>query len=217
MTIMNTNLKSMLRGTQVAIAALLLTGISACGSETTVSVEDPTVMQIDRMGRAGVNTAVTDPFYLSSDADQDAAHGVLTNSFNAAATQASSVMQFTDRFAGNLAIYDGLDTNCGNQLGAGPDPVDGRYDTLATVLADDELFVNTASGTCNQYFGVELDALGITMSGDCGGRTPLYDTIDVTYSALAIGGVSGVGDGVDADPDPVTHSTSVFPFLAGPS
>ncbi|MBR9814198.1 DUF4331 domain-containing protein [bacterium] len=209
-----------LRNTALAgLSAIALMGLSACGDgDTTVSVTQPSATQIDRMGRAGVNTAVTDPFYISDDGGMnDAAHGALTDSFNAVGTQMSSVMQFTDRFADNIAIYDGLDTNCGNQLAAGDEAVDGRYDGLATVLADDELFVNTASGTCNQYFGVELDALGVTMSGDCGGRTPLYDTIDVTYSALAIGDVAGVGDGIDSDPDPVTHSAETFPFLAAPS
>lgn len=198
------------------LGAATCIGLSACSDTTTVQVDDG-VTQIDRMGRAGVNTAVTDPFFLSSDADQNAAHGVLTNSFNAVSSQMAAVAQFTDRFAGNLAIYDGLDTNCGNQLAAGPTATAGRYDGLATVLADDQLFVNTASGTCNQYFGVELDALGVTATGDCGGRTPLYDTIDVTYSALAVGGVSGVGDGIDSDPDPAAHSNTAFPFLAGPS
>ena len=201
-----------IRNTALAgLSAVALMGMSACSEETTVTVNDPTVTQIDRMGRAGVNTAVTDPFYLSGDATQDAAHGVLTNSFNAVTSQTQAQMQFTDRFAGNLAIYDGLETTCGNQLLAGMTATPGRYDTLATVLANDQLFVNTDSGTCNQYFGVEL---GTT---DCGGRTPLYDTIDVTYSALAIGDVAGVTDGVDADPDAVTHSNTVFPFLAGPT
>ena len=210
-----TSIRNLVLGGLSAVATL---GLSACSDEgSTITVVEPGVTQIDRMGRAGVNTAVTDPFFLSGDSAQSANHGQLTDSYNAARTQAASVDQFTERFAGNLAIYDSLDTNCGNQLGAGPMATAGRYDTLATVLADAELFVNTASGTCDIYFGVELDALGITMSGDCGGRTPLYDTIDVTYSALAVGGVSGVEDGIPSDPDPVTHSTSVFPFLAGPT
>jgi hypothetical protein len=117
--------------------------------------------------------------------------------------------------AGNLAILDGLDRNCGNQLLAGSSPVAGRYDALAGVLADDQLYVNTASGTCAQYLAVEANAVGIPNT-DCGGRTPLEDSIDTTYSLLAAGALSGVTDGVpeDADSDP---SLTVFPYLDDPS
>ena len=60
------------------------------------------------------------------------------------------------------------------------------------------------------YFGVELG-----IANECGGRAPLYDVIDVTFSALALGDVTGVGDGVDADDNP-DHSNTGFPFLASP-
>ena len=49
---------------------------------------------------------------------------------------------------------------CGNQVLAGPAPVAGRYKALADILADDQLYVNTASGTCNQYLAVEANAIG---------------------------------------------------------
>ncbi|MEO5761064.1 MAG: hypothetical protein ABIR28_02020 [Vicinamibacteria bacterium] len=166
--------------------------------------------QIDRMGRAGVNTALTDPFNLNS-----TSKGGVQDGYNAAAVPSQWGGTFTSRIASNLAILDSLDTVCGNQLLAGPAPVAGRYNTLATVLADDQLYVNSSSGTCNVYLAVEANAVGIANT-DCGGRTPLVDTIDRTYSVLAIGALSGVTDGVASDADG-GHSASMFPFLKRPN
>jgi hypothetical protein len=191
----------------IALAALL----PACNDENMMAPAPPTLgVQIDRMGRAGVNTAVTDPFNLNS-----TSKGSNQDGYNAAAVPAQWGSQYAVRFAGNLAILDSLDTVCGNQLLAGPAPVAGRYNTLATVLADDQLYVNTSSGTCNVYLAVEANAVGIT-NNDCGGRTPLVDSIDRTYSVLATGMLSGVTDGVPSDADG-THSTSSFPFLLPPN
>ena len=166
-------------------------------------------VQVERMGRAAINTAVVDPFFAN---EED--HGSVQNEYNASADPAQWATQFATRLAGNLAILDSLDTVCGNQLLAGPQPVAGRYDPLARVLADDRLYVNTASGTCQQYLAVEGNAVGIT-NNDCGGRTPLYDTVDVSYSVLAIGQLTGVGDGIAQDSDG-TASLSEFPFLNDP-
>ena len=166
-------------------------------------------VQVERMGRAGINTAVTDPFF-----HDELEHGLVQNDYNASADPSQWAAQWAARFAGNLAILDSLDRNCGNQLLAGAQPVAGRYDGLAGVLADDRLFINTASGTCQQYLAVEGNALGIT-NDDCGGRTPLEDTIDVSYSVLAIGALSGVGDGIAHDSDG-TASLTEFPFLNDP-
>lgn len=167
-------------------------------------------VQVERMGRAGINTAVTDPFW-----SDELEHGRVQDLFNSSSDPAQWAAQYVERNAGNLAILDSLDRNCGNQLLAGAEPVEGRYDTLATVLADDRLFINTASGTCQQYLAVEGNAVGIP-NDDCGGRTPLHDTIDVSYSVLAIGALSGVGDGIPNDTDS-TPSLSEFPFLLPPA
>lgn len=181
---------------------------------------------VDRMGRAGINTAITDPFFCDGDATnnstsagmctQNAAalqqHGELTDQFNSVTSQNAAISQFADRFEANLAIYDGLDRNCGNQLLADATP--DRYAALAGVLANDQIFINSNNDTCDQYFGVELGA-----AGDCGGRTITYDVIDVTYSALAIGATSGVGDGIASDlDDPRSEALkeTSFPFLAPP-
>jgi hypothetical protein len=161
------------------------------------------------MGRAGINTAVVDPFWQSEDV-----HGAVQDEYNRSADPSQWAAQFAARMAGNMAILDGLDRNCGNQLLAGPQPVAGRYDALAGVLADDRLYVNSASGTCAQYLAVEGNAVGIP-NNDCGGRTPLEDTIDVSYSVLAIGMLTGVDDGIPSDSDS-TPSLSEFPFLAVP-
>jgi hypothetical protein len=156
--------------------------------------------QVDRQGRSVVNTALIHPFD-SNAAAKDAAK----DAYNAAAP--ATWQTFKAEIAHNLAIFDGLDGNCGNQLLAGPTVVAGRYDGLAGALADDQLFINSAVGTCSQYFAVELG-----MTTDCGGRAPTYDTVDVTLSAAAIGMASGVTDGVAADDK--TQSNSTFPFLA---
>lgn len=156
---------------------------------------------LDRMGRAAVNTALDNVLAKSAE------KGEARNTYNHADRDQWST--FAPIIASNLAVYDSLDANCGNQLLAGQSATSGRYDALAAVLADDRLFVNTAVSTCEQYFAVELD-----MTNDCGGRTLFYDVIDTTYSALAIGAVSGVVDGVNADEE--AHSGDVFPFLAAP-
>ncbi len=194
-----------IRSAAVLAAVLLL---PACGED---NPPPPSLgSQIDRMGRAGVNTAVTDPFNLVS-----SQKGANQDGYNAASNPTQWGAAYTARFAGNLAVLDSLDTVCGNQLLAGPAPVSGRYDTLASVLADDQLYVNSNSGTCDVYLAVEANAVGITNT-DCGGRTPLVDTIDRTYSVLAAGALSGVTDGVDSDADGAA-STSTFPFLAAPN
>jgi hypothetical protein len=158
--------------------------------------------QVDRVGRAAVSTALIHTF------DSDAtAKGAAKDAYNAASMPSQWPAMFKAEIAKNLAIYDSLDRTCGNQLLAGATAAAGRYDALAGVLADDQIYVNTATGTCTQYFGVELG-----MAGDCGGRAPTYDVIDVTYSAVAIGMVSGVTDGVPMDDG--TQSNTTFPFLA---
>ncbi len=183
---------------------------AACGDDSDSDIPPPPALgvQIERMGRAAINTAVVDPF--NADAVN---HGLIQDGYNAS-DDPSQWSQFVPRMAGNLAILDGLDTVCGNQLLAGSSAVAGRYDALAGVLADDQLYVQAASGVCNQYLAVEADALGIS-NDDCGGRTPLYDTVDVSYSVLAAGALSGVGDAVPNDADG-SASTSQFPFFLAP-
>ena len=201
-----------------AVVVLAGCGDSEVSSSTTTTNPPPPAVganQIDRMGRAGVNTALTNPFFDPNVASQEQMHEATQDEYNGATDAAQWGTMFSAEIAGNLAILDGLDRVCGNQLLAGSSATAGRYNTLAGILADDQLYVNTASGTCNQYLAVEANAVGIT-NNDCGGRTPLEDTIDTTYSLLAAGALSGVGDGISADGDGHASLTA-FPFLDRPN
>ena len=117
---------------------------------------------------------------------------------------------------GSLAILDALDAECGNQLLADDDNADGRYAGLAGILADDQLYLNSDSGECGVYLGLEAEVVGAVGAGDggCGGRTLTDDVIDRSYSVLAAGILTGIDDTITADD--CTHSAS-FPFLCAPS
>src|SRR4029450_7523901 len=170
-------------------AAVVLSG---CGSDDDDNPPPPRVgavqidpppprvgaVPIDRMARAGVNTALTNPFFRESVPSEESRHETIVDDYNAANDPSQWVAEFSSLIASNLAILDGLDRVCGNQVLAGPTPVAGRYKALADILADDPLYVNTASGTCLQYLAVEANAIGIANT-DCGGRTPLENTIDI--------------------------------------
>lgn len=166
--------------------------------------------QIDRVGRPAITTALQATF-VADTATKNAAK----DAYNAAAP--AEWPQFADSLATSLGIIDSLDRNCGNQLLAGDMPVAGRYEPLAGVLADDQLYVDSESGTCGVYLGVEAEATGVLASGEggCGGRLLTDDVIDRSYSVLAAGALSGVGDTIDADPD--CSPREMFPFLCAPA
>jgi hypothetical protein len=201
--------KSTILAAVIGAPALLL---AACSSSSTPAPSGPPALgaQIDRFGRPAINTAITDPF------DADATmHGTKQDAYNAATPATGST--FEAQFEANLAIIDSLDMNCGNQFAADMTKTDKtRYKPLADVLADDQLYVDTSSGTCTTYLGVEANATGIIPNADCGGRTLGADVIDESYSVLAIGATSGVTDGVAAD-DKLSAETTTFPYLAPPS
>src|SRR5262249_4170304 len=71
-----------------------------------------------------------------------------------------------------LGLYDGFDGICGNQWLADTDnePRLMRYHRLATLLADDRIWINSKSSVCTQYLAVELAAFGRseTLGADCG-------------------------------------------------
>lgn len=122
-----------------------------------------------------------------------------------------------------LGLYDGFDGRCGNQwLADRAAPPAMRYRALATVLADDRLWIDSRSSVCSRYLAVELAALpapGAPLAppappGDCGGRTPSYDAVDAFRSLLVMGATSGLDDGLPRDDH--EHSASEFPFLAAP-
>jgi hypothetical protein len=200
---------------KAALYASLLVPFIGCGDdEEEEDVKPPPVptlgTTIDRQGRPAIGPALINTF----DANTTTA-GAAKDNYNAAAK--ANWSGFSTNIATSLGILDGLDTNCGNQLLAGANAVAGRYNTLAGVLADDQLYVNTASTTCTQYLAVEANAVNVAPNTDCGGRTLSYDVIDTSYSVLAAGALSGVGDDINADGDGANiHSNTAFPFIGAP-
>jgi len=188
----------------------------------------PTVgAQIDRLGRPGVNTALTDPFWdTMGDGTGKAAHQAKQDAYNQNSDPTTWATQFAGAMKASLGVYDSLDqdvvapaASCGNQAGFGALSMSDYTVLGGIVLPDDQLYVNTGSGTCSQYLGVELAVLGVANT-DCGGRSPLYNTIDLTYAAFANATLALMSpvpnlNGVPQDSDG-TASISAFPFLAGP-
>lgn len=164
-------------------------------------------VQIDRAGRVAISTAT-----ISTFEPDPVARSTAKDKYNAApATEWSS---YQAPIARSLGILDALDGTCGNQLLA--DSGSKRYQYLAAVLADDRLWLNSASGKPSVYLGVEAEAIGAVPpgAGGCGGRSPGDDVIERSYSVLAAGILAGVDDGVAKD-DGI--ATDTFPFLAPPT
>ncbi len=174
--------------------------------------------QLDRMGRPAVSTALIATF--SGDM---MAKGETKNAYNQNGDPSTWVAEFTPAIAGSLAIYDALDTTCGNQLLAMP-AMGGnipptRYAPLGSVLATDLLWVNVMPDSCDGiYLAVEANATGTLANNDCGGRKPTTDVIRTSYAVL-----SGAGYGIDPmnDPDDGIVANDVefmdtFPFFAAP-
>jgi hypothetical protein len=139
--------------------------------------------QIDRMGRPGINTALID--LLASTGKKDA--------YNRAVDPAGWAAAFTSEMTANLTALDSLDGISGNAV---LPPA-----TLASVLVDDRLIIDTRIATCNAYLAVELG-----VAGQCGGRTLARDVIDDTFGAVVGPGVS---DNVAND----STFLADFPFL----
>jgi hypothetical protein len=165
--------------------------------------------QVDRAGRALTAQALVGLLATSAEQIQR------KEDYNAAAP--ANWPHFVADLQATLPIYDALDGQCGNQWRIGGAAVSPeRYGALATLLADDRLWIDSRSTVCERYLAVELAEADGTSSArtDCGGRTPIVDAIDVFRSLLVDGKTTGVSDGVDHDDHVV--STTVFPFLAAP-
>ena len=165
--------------------------------------------QLDRAGRPLTGNAL-----LGTLAPDDVSDG-LKEQYNAATP--ATAARFIPEIQKALALYDGFDGECGNQLLANREAAPSqRYRALATLLADDRLWVNSASTVCTQLFAVELANLAgqSALQNDCGGRTPNYNSVNVYRSLLVDGTTVSIDDGVEHDER--EHSTAVFPFLAAP-
>ncbi len=183
-------------------------GSSGNGMEPRGADNPPTPgTQIDRVGRAAISTATVDTF-----SGDGAMKNATKDAYNAASPGSWST--FAATIETSLAILDSLDASCGNQLAADLDPED-RYAGLAGVLADDQLYVNSASGTCGVYLGLEAEIVGALEPGEggCGGRTPEDDIIERSYSVLAAGLLEGIDDTIEEND---VSFSSAFPFLAAP-
>lgn len=165
--------------------------------------------QIDRAGRPLTGNALTAPLEPSSVSDP------LKDAYNR--TTPDDAYDFVPIFQKSLGLYDGYDGVCGDGLLASNsgDP-DVRYGPMALLLADDRLWVDSASTHCTELFAVERAALGHEkrLRGDCGGRVPALSASNQYRSLLAGGRLGVIDDGVNRDER--TQSDSVFPFLAAP-
>jgi hypothetical protein len=165
--------------------------------------------QLDRAGRPLTGNALLGTLAPDDVSDR------LKEQYNAATPATAG--RFIPEIEKALGLYDGFDGKCGNQLLANREAAPSqRYRALATLLADDRLWVDSESTICTQLFAVELANLAgqSALRDDCGGRAPNYNAVNVYRSLLADGTTVSVDDGVEHDEH--EPSTSIFPFLAAP-
>lgn len=199
---------------------------------------------IERMGRPAINTVLNALIFddsttamMKKDAYNQAADPAMWGT-----TPLPGGRSIAAEFAVNLAFVDVLDQGnpaipgtgvnapgCRNQIAYNGNPNGGgmtvptSYQYLASILADDMLYVDTSKTSCQQYLALEVEAAtgGEIAHTQCGGRTPTHDVIDVSYSVL-LSGKAGFGspgftpritDGVTVHPD---VSDTVFPYFGAP-
>jgi hypothetical protein len=135
----------------------------------------------------------------------------MLDAYNAGSPDAAK--DFIEPIAGTLSLLDAADGHCGNQLGAAGQASATRYLPLATLLADDRLYLSRSDDACNGFLGLEQRELG-GESEACGGRTPNDPAVDLLY-ALAVAGsdrelAAMVSDGLAQPKQPLSDSP---PFL----
>ncbi|NUP04562.1 MAG: hypothetical protein HOW73_00695 [Polyangiaceae bacterium] len=194
--------------------------------------------QIDRMGRPAINTALTGAFAQfngigAPTSVSDMERASYEDTYNQDSNEAEWSGTYAGIFGLNLAVIDTLDTGLNglpNQQACENQPVscgdishsmDQCYATLASVLADDRLWLNTAGTNCSSsaptspiegYLAVEFAFLDFDNEG-CGGRRPIDDVIQTSYSVLTQGTPTGIDDNIPAPPG--LHPET-FPYLADP-
>jgi hypothetical protein len=161
--------------------------------------------RIDRAGRPAVTAALISTFDGPEKASAD------RDRYNKSGNANPDFIPIIEK---SLAILDGLDGTCENQLLAGTG--NGNiYRALATALDDDQLYVQSDRVSSSPvYLGVEAEATDAVPAGagSGGGRGPGDDVIETSYSVLVAGKLTGIDDGVKDDD--ATHSIDVFPFIA---
>jgi len=191
-------------------------------------------VQMDRLGRPAINTALNHAF------DGTTAAGPAKDAYNQDGSPGGWTTQYVAPFMTSLGFIDALDSTavtdgCGTQVEYNGTPQGGgtptamSYGTIATVLANDQLFLDTThydlaceipSSHAN-YLAVEFNYVTGLPESTCGGRAPTNDVIDASYTALAIG-IAGFsptdfaaafGDGAGPHAD---VSNDTFPFLGAP-
>jgi len=190
--------------------------------------------QIDRIGRPAVNTAlnaVFEPDAAKKAAQKDAYnHAAVADAW--ATTEVATGQTVVKEFSKHIAIFDMLDkgqanvdpNGCANGALYTPPASATSYDMLSGVLADDQLYVDTAKGNCEFYLSLEVEAAtgGALTHTACGGRTLTHDVVDTSYSLLTAGlhGFDAannfnprLGDGAGPHAD---VSLDTFPFLGAP-
>jgi hypothetical protein len=165
---------------------------------------------LDRMARPFVGNTLLGIAPFST----DNASGLRRQEYNE--TPPAKTARFIGDLEKSLAFQDSLHGVCGNQALAKKAESTSRYRPLATIFADDRLWVNSASAVCTQFFAVELAHLSgrKSLGKDCGGRAPTYDASNMWRSLLIAGITSGITDGLSQDEHP--PSATVFPFLTAP-
>lgn len=148
--------------------------------------------RIDRVGRPLLNLVFMDALATAAGFD----HAKTLDGYNMGSPDAPD--DFIEPIAGTLSLLDAADGTCGNQRGSGDQPAATRYVPLASMLADDRLYIGTDEDACNEFLGLELAELSATI-GACGGRTPNDQTVDLLYTlAMGEGAESVATDGVDS-------------------
>jgi hypothetical protein len=164
--------------------------------------------RLDRAGRPEIAATLVAAFEADAETRQDA-----VRRYNASGLGNG---QFRSTFEASLALIDGIDGVCGNQLW--PNPASRpRYRALANLLLDDQIYAHAERLGGSVYLGLEAEAAGALeepSGGAAGGRAPGHDVIQSIYSSFIAGTLSGVDDGVESDDG--VHDPSSFPFLAEP-
>jgi len=115
---------------------------------------------------------------------------------------------------GNQVLYNGMATGGGT-------PMMNSYQSLAGLLSDDQIYLDTSKGLCAFYLAVEFGVATALGNTTCGGRAPGYDVIDFTLSLAAVGIAGFSTDGLftpDIKDGATAHVdlSSTFPYLGEP-